>query len=117
MEPAPQIDVHRLGKHTVARIQDRRIIDGEQIVALAQQLTGLISTDRPERLVVNFSNVQFLSSAALGKLIAIDKIARQHGVRLVLTNIQPDIHQVFVATRLNELFDIRPDESDAMATT
>jgi anti-sigma B factor antagonist len=33
---------------------------------------------------------------------------------LVLSNIKPEIYEVFAITRLNKLFDIRDDEAQAL---
>ena len=63
---------------------------------------------------MNFSAVDFLSSA-LGKLITLDEKMKAHGGTLKLSNIRPEIFEVFTITRLNRLFDIKDDEADALA--
>ncbi len=108
------LEVGSHGGVTVATLIDRRVIEDSQILKLGQELSDLITASGGGRLVVNFSAVQFLSSAALGKLIVVHKLAKQHGRRLILTNIQPDIHVLFTTTRLDELFEIQPNEADAI---
>ena len=66
-------------------------------------------------MLLNFSNVEFLSSAALGKLITLDKKVKANAGRLKLSNIRPEIYEVFAITKLNKLFDIKDDEADALA--
>ena len=66
------------------------------------------------KILLNFTSVDFLSSAALGKLITLDKKVKAHGGMLKLSNIQPDIYEVFAITKLNKLFDIRDDEAAAL---
>ena len=58
--------------------------------------------------------MEFLSSAALNKLIILDKKLREGGGKLKLSNLRPEIHEVFMITRLNQLFDIKEDEKDAL---
>jgi anti-sigma B factor antagonist len=65
--------------------------------------------------VLNFSSVGFMSSAALGKLITLDKKVKAKGGVLKLCNIKPEIYEVFAITRLDRLFDIKKDESEALA--
>ena len=65
--------------------------------------------------LLNFSNVEFLSSAALGKLITLDKKVKANGGRLKLSNIRPEIYEVFAITKLNKLFDIKDEEADALS--
>ena len=55
------------------------------------------------------------SSAALGKLISFEKKARTKKTKLVLTNIRPEIYEVFAITKLTKLFKIKDDEADALA--
>ena len=62
-----------------------------------------------------FSDVEFLSSAALGKLITLDKKVKMAGGKLKLSNIRPEIYEVFAITRLNKLFTIYDDEGEAVA--
>ena len=44
-----------------------------------------------------------------------DKKVKSHGGKLKLSNIRPEIYEVFAITKLNKLFDIKEDESDALA--
>jgi anti-sigma B factor antagonist len=64
---------------------------------------------------LNFSSVDFLSSAALGKLITLEKRVRANNGVLKFSNIRPEIYEVFTITKLNRLFDIKDDEADALA--
>ena len=65
-------------------------------------------------MLLNFSNVQFLSSAALGKLITLDKKVKKAEGKLKFSNILPDIYEVFAITKLNRLFEIFDDEAEAL---
>lgn len=115
MSTLAQLDVDRIGTRIVTRVLDRRIIDGELINDLGAKIADLMARERPESLVINFGQVHFLSSSALGRLITLERLGRQEGVHLILTNLHPEIHHLFALTRLNELFDIRSDESEALA--
>ncbi len=75
----------------------------------------MVERDDRKKIVLNFANVEFLSSAALGKLIGFDKRVKQHGAELVLSNIRPEIYEVFAITKLTKLFQIKDDEADALA--
>ena len=71
--------------------------------------------EQRKKLLLNFSNVEFFPAQALGKLITLEKkVKKQHG-QLKLTNIRPEIYEVFAITHLNRLFDIKEDEADALA--
>ena len=110
-----RIGVANLAGVSVVQFKDRKILDESNIQELGREMFSLIEQDGCQKLLLNFSNVEFLSSAALGKLIALDKkVKAQKGV-LKLSNIRPEIYEVFAITRLNKLFDIHDDESDALA--
>ena len=66
------------------------------------------------KLLLNFGNVEYLSSAALAKLITLNKKLQQVNGRLVLCNIDPQIYEVFEITKLNKLFNIQGDEQTAL---
>ena len=109
------LDVNEVGDVTVVRFRDHKIIEDINIQELGQEMFQLAEGDRREKLVLNFSAVEFLSSAALGKLITLDKKVKAHGGILKLSNIRPEIYEVFAITKLNRLFDIKDDEADALA--
>ena len=71
--------VDDVGDVTVVRFVDRKILDELNIQELGQELFQLVEEDHKTRLLLNFQQVEFLSSAALGKLITLDKKVKAHG--------------------------------------
>jgi len=110
-----RLEVSEVGGVTVIRFTDKKILDEANIQELGQELFGLVEEENRKSLCLNFTNVDLLSSAALGKLITLDKKVKAHGGKLKLCNIRPQIYQVFVITRLHKLFDIKNDEAEALA--
>ena len=110
-----RLDVNEVGDVTVVRFRDQKIIEDINIQELGHEMFHLIEVDNREKLLLNFSAVDFLSSAALGKLITLDKKVKANGGVLKLSNIRPEIYEVFTITKLDRLFDIRDDEADALA--
>jgi len=110
-----RLELSDVGDVTVVRFVDRKILDEANIQELGVELFRLVEDDHRQKLLLNFSTVEFLSSAALGKLITLDKKVKAHGGKLKLSNIRPEIYEVFAITKLNKLFDIKDDEADALA--
>ncbi len=110
-----RLDVSEVGDVTVVHFRDQRIIEDLGIQEMGQELFHLVETEGRKKLVLNFSSVGFLSSAALGKLITLDKKVKTRGGVLKLCGIRPEIYEVFAITRLDRLFDIKEDESEALA--
>ena len=110
-----RLTVSEVGDVTVVRFVDRKILDELNIQELGQEMFQLVEEDKKARLLLNFQQVEFLSSAALGKLITLDKKVKAQGGKMKLSNIRPEIYEVFAITKLNKLFDIKEDEADALA--
>ncbi|MEC7502471.1 MAG: STAS domain-containing protein [Planctomycetota bacterium] len=110
-----RIDVADVGEVSVVQFKDRKILDESNIQEMGRELFELVEQKRT-KVLLNFVNVEFLSSAALGKLITLDKKLKAAKGQLKLSNIRPEIYEVFAITRLNKLFDIHDDEADALAT-
>lgn len=110
-----RLEVSEVGTVTVVRFVDRKILDAANIQELGDELFGLVETDGRKNLLLNFSNVEFMSSAALNKLIVLNKKVQGVGGKMRLSNLRPEIYDVFVITRLNTVFDIKSDEADALA--
>jgi anti-sigma B factor antagonist len=110
-----RLEVSEVGDITVVRFRDRKILDEASIQELGQELFNLVEIEKRGKLLLNFSSVDFLSSAALGKLITLDKKVKAHSGKLKLSNIRPEIYEVFAITKLNKLFDIKDDEAEALA--
>lgn len=104
------------GNVTLVRFVDRKIIDAANIQEMGEELFGLLDQDSRKQLLLSFANVEFLSSAALNKLIVLDRKVKAAGGKLTLSNLRPEIQEVFAITKLNSLFDIKPNESEALKT-
>jgi anti-sigma B factor antagonist len=110
-----RIKVSESGPVTIVTFKDSKIIDEQEIQEFGQELYDLVERENRKKIILNFGNVEFLSSAALGKLIGFDKRIKQHSAELMLSNIRPEIYEVFAITKLTKLFDIKDDEADALA--
>ncbi|NQT41158.1 MAG: STAS domain-containing protein [Planctomycetes bacterium] len=110
-----RLDVNEDGDVTVVRFLDQKIVEDINIEELGKELFQLVEEDNRKKLLLNFTSVDFLSSAALGKLITLDKKVKAREGTLKLSNIRPEIFEVFAITRLDRLFDIKDDEADALA--
>jgi anti-sigma B factor antagonist len=110
-----RLDIDEVGDVTVARFIDKKILDENNIQIIGNQLFGLVEEDGRKKIVLDFTNVEYLSSAALGKLITMDKKVKASGGKLRLCNIRKDIYEVFAITRLNKVFDIRNTQDEAVA--
>ena len=111
-----RITVNEVGDVVVVRFVDRKILDEAIIQELGSELQQVLEQSGKSNMLLCFENVEFLSSAALGKLIKLNVTVKKNGGQLKLSNIRPEIYEVFAITKLNKVFEIHDDETDALAT-
>ena len=110
----PMISVEYVGTATIVRFTDEKILEEKDIKALQDSIMSIIeSTSGGINLILDFGNVQYLSSAVLGLLIRISKRIYEHDGRLRLCQINPKIYEIFKITRLTKTFDIYKDIESA----
>ena len=84
------------------------VVDESDVDAGAAMQLGmeLFRDEAVRHLGLDFSRFDFLSSAALVKLITLDKKAKANGGSLKLRNVRPEVLEIFQITRLDRLFQI-----------
>jgi anti-sigma B factor antagonist len=109
-----RLEVEDIGDVTVVNFTDKKILDEQNIQIIGEQLFSLVDELGRRKLILNFGNVEYLSSAALGKFITLNKKVNAAQGKLVLCNIDPQIYEVFEITKLNRLFNIQKEEQAAL---
>ncbi len=113
-EVSPRLSVTKDDDVTIVVLTDRKILDEVNIMQIGEQLSALAVGAGKPRMVLDFGNVAHMSSSALGVLITLNKRVRERKGELRLCNIQPAIYEIFVITRLNEIFQICPTRQEAI---
>ncbi len=98
----------------VCEFTSSRILDETNIKEIGDALSALVDSREGPRIVLDFLNVDHLSSAALGMLINVNNRVKQRKGHLRLCKIRPQILEVFAITKLNRLFKILPTRDEAM---
>lgn len=113
--PSSHLKVRRSDRVVIVEFVDRKILEEMVIQEIGDELNKLVEAEPGIRLLLDFTNVDHLSSAALGMLITLDKKVKEQSGALRLANINKQIFEVFKITRLNKLFAIFATTNDAMA--
>jgi len=99
----------------VVVFNDHKVMDPARIQLLGEELLSLVVPEGdPERIVINLENVRFLSSAAINKLIVLEKRLKSKNGRLKVCNLTPEVRDVFNITHLNGVFQIYDDQNEAI---
>lgn len=113
MAPYRRLKVTQEGPITIVEFVDKKIVDPAVIEELGDELFGLIGPDK--KIVLNFGNVDFLSSATLNKLIQLNAKVRASRGSIKFSNMCQNLREVITITRLDKLFDVRETQADALA--
>jgi anti-sigma B factor antagonist len=99
---------------TCIEFVDRNILDEANIQQIGEEISAIVDAHDKPQVLISFENVDHLSSAALGTLITINNKIRTKDGQLRLANIDSQIYEVFVITKLNKLFQIHETSEQAL---
>jgi len=107
MEP---IDERMFVQHgvdvTFVTFNVEEIVEEQHVKEIEEEIMSVVEEANQENMMLDFSNVQFMTSAFLGLLVKIHKRIRKRGGYLKLRHINPTIYKVFEITQLTKVFDI-----------
>jgi anti-anti-sigma factor len=110
-----RIEAARKGAVRTVIFKDRKILDDSVLDEIRAELARVIGKSTGPDLLLDFTNVQFMSSAMLGLLGQLHRRITTGQGRLKMCNIRPQIFQVFKMTNLDRLFSIHKDVATALA--
>jgi anti-anti-sigma factor len=117
---SPMENVMALIKHEVKGdvrvivIDVVRLVDETAIEQCKREIVEVLDKTEESNVLLHFGQINFMSSAALGMLIRINKKCKEYNITLKLCSISSDILQVFKITSLDKIFDIHSDAAGAM---
>ena len=114
--PKPRLKITHDADIVEVRFLDKRILDDPAIKAISDQLFALVEKDGNRKMLLNFIGVEYLSSAAFGKLINLHHKMETLEGKLIVCNVVPQIYEVFAITKLDKVFEIFPNEEAALAS-
>ena len=79
-----------------------------------QGIIKLLS-DKPERVIINFSEVPYMDSSGIASLVKVLSQVRANGASLHLVALTPRVRSLFEITRLDTVFSIHDTEQEALA--
>lgn len=113
-EIKPRIGIDYIENATIVRFTDEKILEEKDVKALQDSIMSVVEQGEQIKLILDFGNVRFLSSAVLGLLIRLSKRIYEKDGQLKLCNINSKIFEIFKITRLTTTFDIYKDVESAV---
>jgi len=99
----------------VIYLTEVKILNEAGIQRIFKDVIDVIGKTEQPNVIIDFQKVQFMSSAALGMLVRIQKKCKEFEATLKLVNICPEIRKVFEITRLDKILSIYDDPKEAIA--
>ena len=91
------------------------ILDTLHIQQMGDELYELVDKQSRRKIVLDFADVKFLSSQALGVLLTMRRKADQVKGNVVITGLRKELQKVFTITNLEKLFTFYPDKEAALS--
>jgi len=113
-QPSSHLKIKRADGVAIVEFADRKILEELSIQEIGEELAQLVDAEPGIRLLLNFRNVDHLSSAALGMLITLNRKVQEKKGALKLSDINRQIFEVFKITKLNRVFDIHDSAEQAL---
>lgn len=115
------IEIDSVSNVSVVKLKDEKVMAPARIETLGVELLSLVETEPADdqdvaavNVLINFENVRFFSSGAINKLIVLEKRVRACGGQIRLSNMHPEVRDLFSYTNLDSMFDIRNGQTEAM---
>jgi anti-anti-sigma factor len=110
----PSVQVHNMDGILVAEFWDCLRLDPAPVLDLRTHYEAHLQRHGRPELVVDLNGVGYAGSAALGNFVALHRIVRQKGGRILFCNVEPTVAEVFRASKLESLFDFTTDRDTAL---
>jgi anti-anti-sigma factor len=115
----PPLTDGRSGDAIVVSFTGSKVTLDEEILNRShEQLLALTDEHCKSDLLLDFHNVDYLTSTTLDTLVALHKKLVARGRRLTVVNLSPQVHEIFTATMLDKLLNLRlaGQDSEVLAT-
>ena len=101
---------------TVLRLVDAELSDLVLQDAVHEELMGLVEADKPSKLLIDFSVVQYCTTGIIGSLLTTKKRVAAGGGEFKICSLSKHVHDAFKALNLeNTVFDVYATKRDALA--
>jgi anti-anti-sigma factor len=99
---------------TVATVKSATVLDAVNVTQFGQEVQAYLKKHNAIHLLLDFRNVEYLSSAVLTELLRIKKTVAEHKGTVRLCALTANIRKVFEITNLDKVFPIEPNRETAI---
>ena len=109
------LKLQEFGDVLVVGFTMRMLNDEENIEQLGQELFSLVEQYNWLKLVLDLSNVEYLTSSVIGKLITLHRKLHRSQGKLVLISLSPGVDSILRTAKLLTYFSVAESRDAAVA--
>src|SRR5262249_3876585 len=103
--------VQRTETEVVVQLVDCSMLNDENAPEVKAELNELVAQLGPAQVLLDLSNVTFMSSDGLGTLMVLHSKLCAAGGHLTICNASPAVMEILEITQVTRLLDVRPTDS------
>lgn len=108
------LEVETIGSVVVGRFIHCRILHEQAVEDAGQQLLGLTEATGCAHVLLDLGNVEGMTTAFVGKLVALYNQVTAAGGRLAMCRVRPFLSEIFTICRFPGRAAIYPSEQEAL---
>jgi anti-anti-sigma regulatory factor len=108
------LEVEQLGDVAVVTFRQRQILTAGVLEAVGTELNSLVDEGGQRHLILNFGNIDRLTSGLFAKLLILHQKVRAVQGRLVFCRIAPHLREIFALFKLHLILGIYAEEQEAL---
>lgn len=116
MAEQPSLRIEESRGVALVSFRDVPMLDTTTTQRIGRELYALVEAPTNRKVVLDFEDVRFLASQALGALLTLRRKADKADVRVAIARIRPELVRVFEITNLDKLFTFFETTDDAIAS-
>lgn len=99
-------NVQKSGDVSIVALSPESLAQPLAVEQTARELYAVVEQNRATKVLIDFEDVDFLSSRALGMMLTLRLKAAKAGAELVLANVRTRFGEILRLTNLDKLFTI-----------
>lgn len=108
------MDIEHVRDVTNINLIGPNILDQQNIKAIREKLLELLYTHHYQKIMLNLSTVDYMSSQAMALLLELNKKTLSAGGHLIIYHVTPALYEIFKAALLPRVLDIISQEQEVL---
>ena len=91
-------------------------IDSSNSNAFGEEVDNIVNSfsDKKYHLIIDFGQIEYISSAGLRVLLVLDKKQKENSMRMIISSMNQNIQKVFESSGFSKILTISPTVGEAM---